>query len=125
MTFVLLTASFLTIMPATELLQADRAADRQAVEQAAMDYIDGIYLVDPSRIQRSVHPLLTKRGFWREAADDIRPAGGARGNLEQGRQTRHENQEGRGARRAGPDRPVLQRQRMHFSGSVRTSAIAP
>lgn len=41
-------------------------ADKAAVHQAALDYLEGIYLVDPSRIERSVHPDLTKRGFWRE-----------------------------------------------------------
>lgn len=41
-------------------------ADKAAVQQAALDYLEGIYLVDPARIERSVHPDLTKRGFWRE-----------------------------------------------------------
>ena len=44
---------------------AGAAADREAVRQAALDYVEGIYLTDASRIERSVHPLLTKRGFWR------------------------------------------------------------
>lgn len=43
-------------------------ADKAAVQQAALDYLEAIYLVDPSRIERSVHPDLTKRGFWREPA---------------------------------------------------------
>jgi hypothetical protein len=42
--------------------------DRAAVEAAALDYLEGIYNADPSRIERSVHPQLTKRGFWRETA---------------------------------------------------------
>jgi hypothetical protein len=41
-------------------------SDRDAVQQAAFDYIDALYLADPARIERSVHPDLTKRGFWRE-----------------------------------------------------------
>src|SRR5262250_2506784 len=41
-------------------------ADREAVRQAALDYVEGVYNVDPSRIERSVHPDLAKRGFWRE-----------------------------------------------------------
>ena len=45
---------------------AQNTADKAAVHQAALDYLEGIYLVDPSRIERSVHPDLTKRGFWRE-----------------------------------------------------------
>jgi hypothetical protein len=41
--------------------------DRAAVEQAALDYVEGIYTSDVARIERSVHPQLTKRGFWRDA----------------------------------------------------------
>ena len=44
-----------------------RSSDRTAVEQAALDYVEGIYTSDVSRIERSVHPQLTKRGFWRES----------------------------------------------------------
>ncbi len=51
---------------------ADRAAlqraDRAAVEQAALDYLEGIYNADTARIERSVHTQLTKRGFWRDSA---------------------------------------------------------
>lgn len=39
--------------------------DRQAVTQAVYDYVDALYLVDPARIERSVHPDLSKVGFWR------------------------------------------------------------
>lgn len=39
-------------------------ADRAAVEAAARDYVEALYLVDPSRIERSVHPDLVKRGFF-------------------------------------------------------------
>jgi hypothetical protein len=48
--------------------QAGAAADRTAVEQAALDYLEGIYSADTTRIERSVHPQLTKRGFWRDSA---------------------------------------------------------
>ena len=51
---------------------ADRAAiqraDRAAVEQAALDYVEAMYNADTTRIERSVHPQLTKRGFWRDNA---------------------------------------------------------
>lgn len=46
---------------------ATRDADRASVEAAALDYVEGIYNADVSRIERSVHPQLTKRGFWRES----------------------------------------------------------
>jgi hypothetical protein len=43
-------------------------ADRDAVRQAALDYVEGIYNVQPERIQRSVHPALVKRGFYKKDA---------------------------------------------------------
>jgi len=39
--------------------------DRKAVEAAVRDYVEGIYTVAPERIERSVHPSLTKRGIHR------------------------------------------------------------
>ena len=47
---------------------AQQRADRAAVEQAALDYVEALYNADPTRIERSVHPQLTKRGFWRDNA---------------------------------------------------------
>ena len=44
------------------------AADREAVRQAGLDYIEGVYNVQPERIERSVHPALVKRGFSRREA---------------------------------------------------------
>ena len=58
-----LSVAFVVSAPA-----AQTAADKTAVQQAAMDYLEGIYLVDPTRIERSVHPDLAKRGFWRDPA---------------------------------------------------------
>ena len=48
---------------------AQTGADKDAVRLAALDYVEGIYTADPSRIEKSVHKNLTKRGFWREPAD--------------------------------------------------------
>jgi hypothetical protein len=44
------------------------AGDREAVRQAALDYVEGIYAAQPERIERSVHPSLVKRGFYRKEA---------------------------------------------------------
>ncbi|MEM8933006.1 MAG: nuclear transport factor 2 family protein, partial [Acidobacteriota bacterium] len=41
-------------------------ADRDAVHAAVLDYVEGLYENDPSRIERSVHPELTKRGWKRD-----------------------------------------------------------
>ena len=47
---------------------AQAPSDRESVRQAALDYVEGIYNVQPERIQRSVHPTLVKRGFYKKDA---------------------------------------------------------
>jgi hypothetical protein len=47
---------------------AQAPTDRDGVRQAALDYVEGIYNVQPERIQRSVHPTLVKRGFYKKDA---------------------------------------------------------
>jgi Putative lumazine-binding len=46
----------------------DAGQDKEAVRQAALDYLEGIYNVQPERIARSVHPTLNKRGFYKKDA---------------------------------------------------------
>jgi hypothetical protein len=48
--------------------QAPASADAAAVKQAALDYVDAIYNVKPELIERSVHPNLVKRGFYKKDA---------------------------------------------------------
>lgn len=50
-------------------VQAQEEADRESVRQAVLDYVEGIYSVDPARIERSVHPKLAKTGFYRGPND--------------------------------------------------------
>lgn len=50
--------------------QEERSADWKAVEAACLDYVEGIYGVDPARIERSVDPKLVKLGFWRRSPED-------------------------------------------------------
>ena len=59
----------LGLMPAIPDASAQTASDKPAVRQAALDYVEGLYTADTSRIERSVHKNLTKRGFWREPAE--------------------------------------------------------
>lgn len=40
-------------------------ADEEAVRSAVLDYVEGIYDVQPERIERSVHPSLRKIGYER------------------------------------------------------------
>lgn len=57
-------------LPVAGQQSGSAAADRAAVQQAALDYVEGLYLADTSRIERSVHPQLTKRGFWRDSVSE-------------------------------------------------------
>jgi hypothetical protein len=43
--------------------------EREAVRQAVLDYVEGIYEVNPSRVERSVHPDLAKRGFFKKKGE--------------------------------------------------------
>jgi hypothetical protein len=63
--FIVLTLSF------TAPGQAD--GDRQAVRQAAIDYIEAVYNVNPEQVERSVHPDLVKRGFFAEPGKPYSP----------------------------------------------------
>ena len=52
----------------TVLSRTQTTQDRDAVRQAGLDYVEGVYTVQPERIERSVHPSLVKRGFARRDA---------------------------------------------------------
>jgi hypothetical protein len=43
---------------------AQTEEDKQGVRQAALDYIESIYDVNPAQAERSVHPDMSKRGFF-------------------------------------------------------------
>ena len=45
---------------------AGSAADEKAVRDAILDYVEGVYGLDTKRIERSVHPELAKRGYYRD-----------------------------------------------------------
>jgi hypothetical protein len=45
-------------------MQHHSANEYEAVRQAVLDYVEGVYETDPTRIERSVHPELAKRGFF-------------------------------------------------------------
>lgn len=49
--------------------EAQTPADREAVRTAALDYVEGVYNVQPERIKRSVHPSLVKRGFFKKSPE--------------------------------------------------------
>ena len=59
-----LTCALLLTLFAGAAQPSQSADEKEAVRQAALDYVEGIYNVDPSRIERSVHPDLAKRGYY-------------------------------------------------------------
>lgn len=46
------------------LAQKGQSSDSGLIEQAVLDYVEGVYTADTTRIYRSVHPTLVKRGTW-------------------------------------------------------------
>ena len=72
---LLLAALLLLALPAAA--RAQSGADREAVRLAVLDYVEGIYNVEPARIERSVHPKLAKLGFYRSPTDPAYRAGSA------------------------------------------------
>ena len=62
-----LLSALIAVTPSSASAQ-DREADREAVRLAALDYVEGVYNVQPERIERSVHPSLVKRGFYKDTA---------------------------------------------------------
>lgn len=76
----MMTALSLAVMlliggPAKKTQAANPAADKAAVYQAALDYVEGVYEVNPSKIEKSVHPNLTKYGFMRRPTGEYGPPG--------------------------------------------------
>ena len=65
---ILALALTVAVAPVVASQTGPKSPDRAAVEAAALDYLEGIYTADSSRIERSVHSQLTKRGFWRDSA---------------------------------------------------------
>lgn len=64
--------ALLALLPLAALLTAAGVREhreREAIEAAVLDYVDALYRVDPTRVERSVHPELTKRGFFVPAPD--------------------------------------------------------
>lgn len=59
-----LLALFLLTLALSLTANAQSKDDKEAVRQAALDYVESIYEVDPARAERSVHPDLAKRGFF-------------------------------------------------------------
>ena len=48
-----------------DMKKTETNMDVEAIKQTVLDYIEGFYYVEPSRVKQSVHPELTKFGFIR------------------------------------------------------------
>jgi Putative lumazine-binding len=48
-------------------LQAQSSADSAAIRTTALDYIDGWYTNNPTRMERALHPHLAKRLVWADS----------------------------------------------------------
>jgi hypothetical protein len=59
----------LALLTATVPAAAQTDADRAAVRQAVLDYVDGFYQGDSTLLARSVSPEVRKNGYWRAHAD--------------------------------------------------------
>ncbi len=53
---------FMLAVPA--VVRAQSGGEQESVRQAVLDYVEGVYEVSPTRIERSIHPDLAKRGFF-------------------------------------------------------------
>ncbi|WP_017730859.1 nuclear transport factor 2 family protein [Nafulsella turpanensis] len=65
--FLCLTAGMLLVGTSAFLLkplQTSPGTEHDLVKEAILDYVEGVYTMDTSRIYRSVHPSLVKRGSW-------------------------------------------------------------
>lgn len=51
---------------------ASMSADEKAVHAAVLDYVEGVYNVQPERIERSVHKDMRKHGFWKDQQGNYR-----------------------------------------------------
>lgn len=67
--FSILMAVVLALAGWRGLAQTTANADQEAVRAAAMDYIEALYQAQPDRIVRSVHPKLTKVGFFKKQGE--------------------------------------------------------
>ena len=63
---IIRTLLLFAVITAAGLIESEaQTNDKDLVYAAIEDYVDALYLVQPERIKKSVHPNLTKKGYWR------------------------------------------------------------
>jgi hypothetical protein len=80
----LITLSALLLIGLAPSLEAQTAADTAAIRATALDYIDGWYTNNPSRMERALHPKLAKRMVWADSAGKSHLVDMTAGELVQG-----------------------------------------
>ncbi len=53
------------------VVPAQSSGQPESVKQAVLDYVEGVYEVSPTRIERSIHPDLSKRGFFIKKGETV------------------------------------------------------
>jgi hypothetical protein len=61
---VCLALAALVLAAAAPSLAAQSDADREAIRRASLDYVEGFYEGDSTKLMRSVRPEVYKYGFW-------------------------------------------------------------
>lgn len=64
-----LSIALILALPVAVSAQTD--GEREAVKQAVLDYVEGVYEVAPEKIERSFHTDLTKRGFYIKKGETV------------------------------------------------------
>ncbi len=60
----------LSILLFSGIADAQSAAEKDSVHKAGLNYLEGFYEGDNSRLEESLSPALIKYGFWREDGSD-------------------------------------------------------
>ncbi|MCA1603519.1 MAG: nuclear transport factor 2 family protein, partial [Acidobacteria bacterium] len=61
----------LFMMAVPVVVPAQSTGEQEAVKQAVLDYVEGVYEISPTRIEKSIHPDLAKRGFFIKKGETV------------------------------------------------------
>jgi len=61
----------LFMMAVPGVVRAQSTGEQEAVRQAVLDYVEGVYEVSHTRIERSIHPDLAKKGFFVKKGETV------------------------------------------------------
>jgi pyruvate/oxaloacetate carboxyltransferase len=61
----------LFMMEVPVVVPVQSTGEQEAVKQAVLDYVEGVYEMSPARIERSIHPDMAKRGFFIKKGETV------------------------------------------------------